>query len=128
MTVRRPHPSQREILAFWLPMAGTWLMMAAEAPFLAALIARLAEPKYNLAAFGVAYAIAILVEAPVIMILSASTALVEGPVSLRRLRRLPGHPLRAQQIFQPDLTLTPSVRYAARRPSAAACGRTKRPF
>jgi hypothetical protein len=68
-------------------MAGTWLMMAAEAPFLAALIARLAEPKYNLAAFGVAYAVAILVESPVIMILSTSTALVEGPVTLRRLRR-----------------------------------------
>jgi hypothetical protein len=68
-------------------MAGTWLMMAAEAPFLAAVIARLAEPKYNLAAFGVAYAVAILVESPVIMILSASTALVEGPITLRRLRR-----------------------------------------
>ena len=79
--------TQREIFAFWLPMAGTWLMMAAEAPFLAAIIARLDQPKYNLAAFGVAYAVAILVEAPVIMILSASTALVEGPVSLRRLRR-----------------------------------------
>lgn len=79
--------SQRRIAAFWLPMAGTWLMMAVEGPFLAAVIARLAEPKFNLAAFGVAYAVAILVEAPVIMILSASTALVEGPVSLRRLRR-----------------------------------------
>jgi hypothetical protein len=68
-------------------MAGTWLMMAAEGPFLAALIARLPEPTYNLAAFGVAYAVAILVESPVIMILSASTALVEGPITLRRLRR-----------------------------------------
>lgn len=64
------------IFALWLPMAGTWLMMAAEAPFLAAVIARLAEPKYNLAAFGVAYAVAILIESPVIMILSASTTLV----------------------------------------------------
>jgi len=75
------------IFRFWTPMAGTWLMMALEAPFLAAVIARLDDPKHNLAAFGVAFSMAILVEAPVIMILSASTALVEGPVSYRMLRR-----------------------------------------
>jgi hypothetical protein len=115
MTVRPPAPKQREILAFWLPMAGTWLMMAAEAPFLAALIARLAEPKYNLAAFGVAYAVAILVEAPVIMILSASTALVEGPVSLRRLRRF-AHGLNAAvTLIMALLTLTPAWDLVARR-------------
>jgi hypothetical protein len=84
---RDPALTPGRIFAFWAPMAGTWVMMAAEAPFLAAVIARLAEPKFNLAAFGVAYALAILVESPVIMILSASTALVEGPVTLRRLRR-----------------------------------------
>lgn len=67
-------------------MAGTWLMMSLEPPFLAAIIARLAEPKENLAAFGVSFAIAILVESPIIMILSASTALVQGSVSYRRLR------------------------------------------
>lgn len=67
-------------------MAGTWLMMSLEPPFLAAVIARLAEPKENLAAFGVSFAVAVLVESPIIMILSASTALVQGPVSYRRLR------------------------------------------
>jgi hypothetical protein len=68
-------------------MFGTWMIMAVEAPFVAAVIARMAEPKNNLAAFGVAYAVAILVESPVIMILSASTALVRGAESFRRLRR-----------------------------------------
>ena len=62
-------------------------MMAFEGPFLAALIARLADPLYNLAAYGVAFAVAVLVEAPVIMMLGASTALVDGRVSFRRLRR-----------------------------------------
>ena len=61
-------------------------MMAAEGPFLAAVIARLPDPKYNLAAHGVAFAFAILVEAPVIMLMSASTALVEDAVSYRKLR------------------------------------------
>lgn len=61
-------------------------MMAFEGPFLAAVIARLPDPKFNLAAFGVAVAFAILVEAPVIMIMSASTALVEDAPSFRKLR------------------------------------------
>lgn len=60
--------------------------MAAEGPFLAAVIARLADPKFNLAAHGVAFAFAILVEAPVIMLMSAATALVEDRESLRKLR------------------------------------------
>ena len=60
--------------------------MAAEGPFLAAVIARLADPKFNLAAFGVAFAIGILVEAPVIMLMSAATALVEDRRSYLRLR------------------------------------------
>lgn len=78
--------SQRSIFQFWLPLAITWLMMAVEGPFLAAVIARLTDPKFNLAAYGVAFAFALLVEAPVIMIMSASTALAENETSFRRLR------------------------------------------
>jgi len=77
---------QRDIFLFWAPLAATWLMMATEGPFLAAVIARLADAKFNLAAHGVAYAFGILVEAPVIMLMSASTALVEDATSYRRLR------------------------------------------
>ena len=79
--------SQRDILRFWLPLASTWLMMAFEGPFLAALIARLPDPRYNLAAYGVSFAVAVIIEAPVIMMLGASTALVDGRVSFLRLRR-----------------------------------------
>ena len=78
--------SNRYILRFWTPLAATWLMMAAEGPFLAAVIARLPDPKYNLAAHGVAFAFAILIEAPVIMLMSASTALVEDAGTYRKLR------------------------------------------
>jgi len=78
---------QRDILRFWLPLASTWLMMAFEGPFLAALIARLPDPRYNLAAYGVAFAVAVIIEAPVIMMLGASTALVDGRISYLRLRR-----------------------------------------
>jgi hypothetical protein len=74
------------VFVFWLPLAFTWLMMATEGPFLAAVIARLAEPKLNLAAFGVAFALALIVEAPVIMIMSAATALVRDRSSYLRMR------------------------------------------
>lgn len=76
----------RKILIFWMPLAATWLMMAAEGPFLAAVIARLADPKFNLAAYGVAFSFAVLIEAPIIMIMSASTALVKDQDSFLKLR------------------------------------------
>jgi hypothetical protein len=76
----------RKIFVFWVPLAATWLMMSVEGPFLAAVIARLPQPRYNLAAFGVAYAFALIIEAPVIMIMSASTALVRDRDSFLKLR------------------------------------------
>ena len=91
-------------------MAGTWLMMSIEGPFVAAIIARLDDPKYNLAAFGVAFAVAILVESPVIMILSASTALVEGPLSYRRLRNFSFVLNLLITLFMLTLLLTPAWR------------------
>ena len=74
------------IARFWSPLAATWVMMAMEGPFVAATIARLPDPKINLAAHGVAFAIAILVEAPVMMLMSTATALVRDRDSFRRLR------------------------------------------
>jgi len=76
----------KKIIVFWLPLAATWLMMSVEGPFLAAVIARLAEPKFNLAAYGVAFSFALIIEAPIIMIMSASTALVESRESFVKLR------------------------------------------
>ena len=54
-------PTLRGIFVFWLPLFATWLMISVEGPFLAAIIARLAEPKYNLAAYGVAFSFALIV-------------------------------------------------------------------
>jgi progressive ankylosis protein len=74
-------------LRFWLPLEATWLMMAFEGPFLAAVIARLADPTSNLAAFGVSSSLAWIVEAPIVMMLSASNALVRDKIAFLRLRR-----------------------------------------
>ena len=78
--------TSKKIFRFWSPLAATWLMMSMEGPFIAAIIARLAEPKYNLAAYGVAFSFALIIEAPVIMIMSASTALVKDKLTFSRLR------------------------------------------
>jgi len=77
----------KKILVFWTPLALTWLMMSAEQPFLVAIIARIGEAKYNLAAFGIAFAFALIIEAPVIMLMSASTALVTDRHSYKKMKR-----------------------------------------
>jgi len=76
-----------QILSFWLPLEATWLMMALEGPLLSAIIARLAEPKFNLAAYGVAFSLTLFIEAPILMIISASTTLVRDRISFIRLHR-----------------------------------------
>ncbi len=76
----------KKIFLFWVPLSATWLMMAAEGPFLAAIIARMINPEFNLAAFGVATSFAMIVEAPVILLMSASTALVKDVQSFTKLR------------------------------------------
>lgn len=78
--------SQRSIALFWAPLAATWVMMATEGPLIAAVIARMPDPTFNLAAHGVTFALAILIEAPVIMLMSAATALVRDRTSFLKLR------------------------------------------
>jgi len=84
--IHAPNLTQHRIFIFWLPLAATWLMMSMEGPFLSAVIARLSSPEYNLASFGVAFSFALLTESPVIMMLSAATALVTDRTSYLRLR------------------------------------------
>lgn len=86
MTDSSAQLTYKKIFYFWLPLAATWIMMSVEGPFLAALIARSSEPKFNLAAYGVAYSLALIIEAPIIMIMSASIALVKDSQSFYKLR------------------------------------------
>ena len=69
-----------------MPLAATWMMMSIEGPFLSAVIARMVDPKFNLAAYGVAFSFALMIEAPVIMFMSASTALVKNRQSFFKLK------------------------------------------
>jgi hypothetical protein len=62
-----------------------WLLMAVEHPILAAVVARLPEPEPNLAAFGITFSLSIIIESPVIMLLTAGTALARDKQSYKRL-------------------------------------------
>jgi len=117
MSERDPNPqalTPGRIFRFWLPLEATWLMMAAEGPFLAAVIARLPEPKENLAAFAVASALAWIVESPIIMMLSASNALVRDGVAYRKLRRFSTALNAAVTVIMAVLVVPPVFRVVAR--------------
>ncbi len=62
--------------------------MGLEGPVISAVVSRLEDPTINLAAFGgVVFPLALIVEAPIIMMLAASTALCRDWASYLKLRR-----------------------------------------
>ncbi len=64
-----------------------WLLMGIEQPALNGVMARLPFPTLSLAAFEVAFGIALVIESPIIQMLSTGTAVVRGPKSYRQIIR-----------------------------------------
>ena len=63
-------------------------MMGLELPLVTATMARLAEPRLSLAAYGgVVFPLSLVIEGPIIMLLSASTALARDRASYDLMRR-----------------------------------------
>jgi hypothetical protein len=84
---RSPLPT-RCIVQTWWPLAASWLLMSAEGSAVSAVVARLANPEINLAAYGgVVFPLSLIIESPIIMLLSASTALSKDWDSYLKLRR-----------------------------------------
>ena len=78
----------RKIFATWWPLAASWLFMGAELPMISAVMARLADPKIHLAAYGgIVFPLALIIEAPIIMLLAASTALSKDTASYKKIYR-----------------------------------------
>lgn len=76
------------VLRTWWPLAASWTLMGLELPMVSAVLARLADPKVSLAAYGgVVFPLSMLIEAPIIMLLAASTALALDRDSYLFLRR-----------------------------------------
>jgi hypothetical protein len=83
-----PSLSARRILALWWPLATSWILMGVELPLFTACVARMAEPKENLAAYGsIVFPLALVIEAPIMMLLAAATALAADQESWGRVRR-----------------------------------------
>ena len=87
-TVIKSNLSLARIFNTWWPLAASWVLMGAELPAVSAIVARLENPAINLAAYGgIVFPIALLIEAPVIMLLAASTALCKDMASYRLVRK-----------------------------------------
>lgn len=77
-----------DVARSWWPLALSWMLMGVELPLLSAVVARLADPEIHLAAYGgLVFPIALIVEAPIIMMLAASTALSKHQAAYDALRR-----------------------------------------
>jgi len=75
----------KKIFRAWWPLATSWLLMGVEIPAISAVIARLPDAPIHLAAYGgVVYPLALVIESPIIMLLSASTALCKDWASYRK--------------------------------------------
>lgn len=75
------------ILRRWLPLAVSFELMMLEGPAFQAAIGRLADPALNLAAWGLALSLSLLIESPVIMLLGTTVALARDPGSICAIRR-----------------------------------------
>jgi Na+-driven multidrug efflux pump len=76
----------RAISLLYLPLAASWVLMLAEAPLVNAFLARGPDPELSLAAFGVAFSIILVVEAPILMMLELSIALSKSMAAFRKIR------------------------------------------
>jgi hypothetical protein len=82
-------PTLRQMLALWLPLAASIVMMVLEPSTINIALGRTADQELALAAYGVAFGLALLVEAPIIMLLDASVARSTDLEAFRVIRRLP---------------------------------------
>jgi len=78
----------REVISTWLPLAGSWILMGLELPVVSAAMARMAQATVSLAAYGgVVFPLALLIESPILMLLTASTAVARDRSSYLIVRR-----------------------------------------
>lgn len=62
----------------WFPLALSFTLMMLESPVTNAALARFKDPSVQIAGFGVALGLSLLIESPVIMLLATAIALVQG--------------------------------------------------
>ncbi len=86
LSVSEEELSYKKIAVFFLPLLLSGLMMSAGQPIVQAGLARLKDPDITLAAYGMAFYTAVLLESPIIMLLPAANALVTDQKAYRLTR------------------------------------------
>jgi hypothetical protein len=82
-------PTLRRVIATWWPLAISWMLMSAEPAALAAVVARLPDPQIHLAAYGsVAFPLIGILQAPILTLLSLSTAMSKDWDSFQKGRKV----------------------------------------
>jgi hypothetical protein len=83
-----PPALPRDVWSVWWPLAVSWIFMGLELPAVSAAMARMPLATVSLAAYGgVVFPLSLLIESPILMLLSASTALSKDLRSHRFLER-----------------------------------------
>lgn len=76
------------VVRTWWPLAASWVLMALEGPAINVVVARLVDPTIHLAAYGsLVFPLALFIEAPIVMLLAASTALSKDRAAYEKMRR-----------------------------------------
>jgi progressive ankylosis protein len=77
----------RNLFRLYIPLALSFTLMMCEGPSVQAAVGRLVDPKTNLAAWGLTIGLALLIESPVIPLLSTTIAQIESRKSYQILWR-----------------------------------------
>lgn len=81
------HLGLADLLALFLPLTFSSVLMSFGQQLVNAGIARLPRPELSLAAYGVVLSVSVFIEAPIIVMLHAANALVRDPASYHRVFR-----------------------------------------
>lgn len=111
MTVTGPHHlahlTVRDVTSTWAPLALSWLIMTSELVITTAFVARMAQAELNLAAWGIVFAISVIVQSPAQMLLPLGTALTSDAAAYAKLRRYAMHLLVYLTLLQLIVGSTP---------------------
>ena len=79
--------SVKAVFYFWFPLAVSWILMTVGNPTVNAIIARLPDAKFQLAAFGIAHSLTMAIQSPVVALLTTSVAFSRDRSSHQLVRR-----------------------------------------
>ena len=105
--------TKKKLFKLWLPLAIMWVVMALEQPMVTSAISRLPDAVNQLAAFGFSFAIALLIEGPVIQMLSAGTATTNSVASYKKLLNIQRFIAIVTTSIHIILSITPVFRFMA---------------